>query len=364
MLSRLLGSASSIVAYAPDAGAGAGAGAAGDQGGAGAGAGAGAASGAGADAGAGAGAGAQKTLAEGADPGAGAAAAAAAAAGATAFPDKWREMLAGDDKDALKDLAKYTDPKAVYKSLRSVQADISAGKLKAPSAALPANATDEQKAAWRQTNGLPDKAETYVEKIALGEGVVLSDADKPLVGNFAQMAMDKGWSQAQFNDAVGWFYQAQDAVELQRQERDGGYRTESQAALMTEWGPGDYKTNMNAVGSLLNSMSDDVRVTVLAARTPDGRLVGDTPEFNKWAAAHAREFNPAATLISPSEANVPKAIETEMASIEAVLAKAKSGDHAAHREYYGTDGKPGLDARWRELYAAQQKMQQQRGRAA
>lgn len=283
--------------------------------------------------------------------------------GAATFPDTWRELLAGEDKNALKDLGKYTDPSAVYKSLRSLQADISAGKLKAPAAPLPENATAEQKTQWRMQQGLPDKAETYVEKIALGDGVVLSDSDKPLVGNFAQMAMDKGWSQQQFNDAVGWFYQAQDAVEQQRQENDGSYRTTAQTTLMTEWGPGDYKTNMNAVGSLLASMDNDVRTTVLAARTPDGRLVGDTPEFLKWAAAHIREFNPAATLISPSEGNIPKAIQSEMANIEAVLAKANSGDREAHRQYYGADGKPGLDARWRELYAAQQQMEQRKGAA-
>jgi hypothetical protein len=271
-------------------------------------------------------------------------------------------MLAGDDKAALKDLEKYTDPTALYKSLRSLQSDISSGKLK-PTATLPANATDEQKAAWRASQGIPDKPEAYVEKLALGDGVVLSDADKPLVGNFATMAMEKGWSQQQFNDAVGWFYQAQTAAEQQRLEGDGAYRTTSQTALMTDWGPGDYKTNMNAAGTLIAQMPDDVRTTVLAARTPDGRLVGDTPEFLKWAAGYARSVNPAATLISPSEANVPKAIESELAQIEATLAKAMGGDREAHRQYYGHDGKPGLDARWRELQTAQQQMQQ-RGRAA
>jgi hypothetical protein len=280
---------------------------------------------------------------------------------APAFPETWREMLAGEDKTALKDLQRFTDPAALAKSYRELRTERDSGKVK-PVAAPPGdNATPEQKTAWRTSQGLPDKAETYVTNIALGDGVVLSDGDKPLMGNFAEMAMAKNWSQGQFNDAVSWFYDAQQAIEQQRLEGDGSYRTTAQTELMTDWGPGDYKTNMNAVGSLLATMDKDMRSTVLAARTPDGRLVGDTPEFLKWAAAHIREFNPAATLISPSEGNIPKAIQSEMANIESVLAKANSGDREAYHEYYGRDGKPGLDARWRELYAAQQQMAERKG---
>jgi hypothetical protein len=89
-------------------------------------------------------AGADATLAGGGvDPTGAAAAAAAGAAAGTPKPGDlpagfdFRAYLAGGDKDAEKDLAKYTDPKAVYKSLRDLQAKISKGELKAPPAALP-----------------------------------------------------------------------------------------------------------------------------------------------------------------------------------------------------------------------------------
>jgi hypothetical protein len=306
---------------------------------------------------------AAQTLAAGNDPAGAAAKAEAAATAATAFPATWRDMFANGDDKARKDLDKYTDPAAVYKSLRSLQSDISSGKLKATVAPPAATATDEVKAQWRASQGLPDKAETYVTNIATPDGYVLSDADKPLLGNFAEMAMAKGWTQNQFNDAASWFFQAQDAVEQQRAEGDATYRTTAQTELMSEWGPADYKTNMNAVGTMLAQMDRSIRTVVLAARTPDGRLLGDSPEFLKWAAGYVRETNPAATLISPSEANIPKAIQTEMAQIEAVLAKAQSGDREAHRLYYGAEGQPGLDARWRELFAAQQQIEARKGAA-
>src|SRR3954471_3943718 len=78
-------------------------------------------------------------------------------------PDKgapdWRAAMAGDDKDAMKRLARFTDPGQVFKSLRSLEAKMSAGELKKP---LAENATPEEKATWRKENGLPEKAETYV----------------------------------------------------------------------------------------------------------------------------------------------------------------------------------------------------------
>ncbi|HXI76092.1 MAG TPA: hypothetical protein VNH21_03095 [Steroidobacteraceae bacterium] len=278
------------------------------------------------------------------------------------FPDNWRDLIAGEDKGFAERLKRFASPNDLAKSYREIEGKMSSGELRAPPKPLPANATDEQKAQWRQANGLPDKPEGYVEKLALPNGVVIGEADKPLVGDFAKRAMEKGWSQTAFNEAVGWFYEAQAEVEGRRAENDVVARTQNQTSLMSEWGPGDYKVNMNAVGSLLAGMPEDFKVALLTARTADGQMLGDTVAFNKWAAAHARDFNPAATVVAPTELNAPKAIADEMAELEALMGRAQK-DPEAKRQYYGDDGKPGLDARYRLLVETQQKMAA-RGRAA
>jgi hypothetical protein len=373
-INRFLGGASFLPLFAPETGAGAGGGdgggdkgaagggatGAGDAGAAGGGgggsAGAGSAAGAagaagGADAGAGAGAG---TLAGG---GADAAAAAAAAAAARpAFGDKWREELAGDDKDLLKDLAKYTDPKALLKSHRDLQTKISKGELRAPPAPMPQNATPEQVAAWRQAQGLPDKPEAFVEKLALSDGVVIGEADKPLVGEFAKMAFEKGWNQDQMNQAVSFYYDMQAAGEASRADADHSTLVAAQGELIGEWGQAEYKVNMNAVGSLLATMPDALRNNMLTARMPDGRMVGNTAEFNRWAAAQARELNPAATLVPVNDPNAMKTIEGEIAGLEKEMADQRSS-------YWRGPEANAKQARYRELVDAQQKMQS-RGRAA
>lgn len=371
---RMLGGVSCLPFYAPETGAGgggdgggqregagtggAGSGAAGSGGAAGAAGGAAAGSGTGPGAGGGASGGgtaADKILAGGGAAGADAAAAAAAAAGPAKFPATWREELAGGDAAALKDLAKYTDPNALYKSLRSLQADISTGKLKAPPSPLAENATPEQKAEWRKTNGLPDKPEALVAGLALPDGVVIGEADKPLVTEFAKAMFEQGATQAEMNRAVGWFYQQQDIAKGQREEADSQARVASEVELRGEWG-GDFKGNMNAVGAVLALMPVELKSELLSARTESGQLVGNTAAFNRWAAELGRELNPAATLIPAGGSDSVKTVADEIAKIEA-----KMGDQRS--DYWHGPTSVTQQARYRELVDAQQKMAA-RGKAA
>jgi hypothetical protein len=301
-------------------------------------------------------AGADATLAGGGvDPTGAAAAAAAGAAAGTPKPGDlpagfdFRAYLAGGDKDAEKDLAKYTDPKAVYKSLRDLQAKISKGELKAPPAALPANATPEQKAEYRKANGLPETAEAYVEKLALPDGVVIGAADKPLVADFANAMFEQGASQDEMNRAVSWFYQAQDREKAQRTEADGALRVSSEVALRGEWGA-DFTPNMNAFGAFKATMPTELQATLFTARTADGRMLGDTPEFLKLGAQLGRMLNPAATLIMPAGADAGKKIGEEIGEIEKSMYDANGNPN---RDYWGDETK---QARLRELYDMRDRM--------
>lgn len=319
-------------------------------GGADAGAAGGAGAGAAGGAGAGGAAGTGGTLAEGGTGGA-----AAALAAPPKFPEDWRAQLAGEDKSALTDLAKYNDPQSVYKSLRDLQAKISKGELKAPAAALPANATPEQKAEWRKSNGLPETAEAYVAKLSLPNGVVIGEADKPLVNDFAKSMFEQGASQAEMDRAVSWFYQQQDAASAQRTQQDGTTRVQSEVALRGEWGA-DFTPNMNAFGVFKATMPAELQASIFAARMPDGRLLGDAPEFLKLGSQLGRTINPAATLILPAGGDAGKTIGDEIKAIEATMYT----NGQANREYWGDEKK---QARYRELIDMQTKMSAQ-GKAA
>lgn len=360
------GAAAGAAAGATDVAAGAadtGGAAAGAAAGAGAGADAGGAAAGAADAGKtgaadpGAAAAAATLAAGGADPAKADAATAAAAAG-KGFPENWREVLAGDDKKLLADLAKYTDPNAMYKSLRDLQGQISSGKLKAAAQPLAKDATPEQAAAWRKDNGLPDSPEGYVKALTLPEGVVVGEADKALVETFAKQVFADGGTQAELDRAVSWYYAQQDAVQGQMVQRDGEQRTLAQGELIQEWGA-DFKTNMNAVGTLLATLPGDFKAELLSARTGDGRMIGDLPGFNRWAAQMAREINPAATLIPPG-GNSGETIASEIATIEKSMYSADGKPNPAY--WNGKDGEK-MQSRYRDLVEARDKIAN-KGKAA
>lgn len=342
-----------------DGAGGAAAGAAGNAGGAGAAAAAGAAGGAdgaGGDAGAAGGA-AGAAAAGGAATLAGGGADTNAAAAAALMPGElpagfdFRKYLAGDDPDAAKDLAKHTDLRSIYKGYRDLQAEVSKRGLKP--VGLPENATDQQRAEWRKANGLPENAEAMVSSLKLPDGVVVGEADKPLVQSFAEAMFKDGATQAEMNRAVSWYYAMADQQKAALEMADGDHKQQATEHLMQDWGPQDFKVNMNAVSSVLATMPEEDRATLLTARTADGRMLGNTPELNRILANMGRELNPASTIIDPGDNNAGKTIGDRISAIEA---KMYTSDGKENPEYWKGAAGEALQKEYRDLLDAQTKM--------
>jgi hypothetical protein len=255
----------------------------------------------------------------------------------------------------VKDLEKYTDPRAVYQSLRDLQAKISKGELKAPPTALPENATAEQKTAWRQANGLPATAEDYLKGLQLPQGLVIGEADKPLVESFAKSMHEAGATQAEMNRAVNWFYQTQDAQAQQRADADGEFRVNSEVNLRTDWG-GEFKRNMAAFGAFKEQLPSEMQALLFTARTADGRVLGDHPEFIKIGAKLGLELNPAATVISESGGGGFAGVEARISEIKGMMYK----DGRPNSDYWQNEK---LQGEYRDLIATQQRLQA-KGKAA
>lgn len=250
---------------------------------------------------------------------------------------------------------KYTDPKAVYKSLRDLQSQVSKGELKRAPAALPEGATDEQKAAWRAANGLPATKDDFIKNLQLPNGVVLGEADKPFLDSFAQAMFDKGGSQAELDRAVTWFYQAQDAAEAARTAGDGEFKMQSEVGLRTEWGA-DFAGNMNAFGTFKALLPQDLQTMLFTARTADGQVLGNHPAFIKIGAQLGREINPAASLVPADTPNAVASMSSERADLEKLMGDPRS-------EYWRGPKAEQHQSRYRTLVDAMDKMNA-RGKAA
>src|SRR5262249_23484412 len=164
---------------------------------------------------------------------------------AKTFPESWREDLAGGDKAFRKTLDRFDTPSALAKAYKELTARLSSGDLKAVKPP-PDNATPEQVAAWRAEQGLPQNAAAYVEGLQLGDGTVPGEAEKALLGSFAEEAVKGRWTADQYNQAVRWYFALQDGVAAGRDHADAAFKHEASADLMRDWGP-DYAANRNAV---------------------------------------------------------------------------------------------------------------------
>lgn len=260
-----------------------------------------------------------------------------AGAGSGAKPDwaaDWRTKLSGDKAD--KQLERMASPKDVYNSWKALQGRLSSGELKST---LPKDAKPEEVAKWRAENGIPEKPEDY----KMPEGLVVGDADKPMIDLFLKDMHGKNASPDVVQAAVQSYYKIVEQQAAAIAENDVAHKTEMEDTLRAEWG-GDYRKNVNAITGMLESAPGGIKDKILSARTADGRAILNDPDVLRWFARTALELNPVATVV-PAGGDQMGAITDEIGKIEKLMGNRQS-------EYWKGPGAEKMQARYRELVTA------------
>ena len=258
------------------------------------------------------------------------------------FPEDWRARMAGGDEKALKRLERMKSPADVLKWATNADAKVNSMQATKP---LAEDASEEEVAAWRSQNGIPQDPKGYMD---LMEGVVPGEGDEPLLDSFFGVMHEGNTDPKTVNAALDWYYKAQEAQIAAGLERDNEQHVEAEEALRAEWG-GEYRGNMNQIKNYLQTlptMEDGTGLgdLVADARLPDGSLLFNSPAAVKWLADVVGELNPAGFVAPSDGAGQLESIAEEIASIEA-----KMGTKA-----YTKDEK--MQARYRELLDAQEKI--------
>lgn len=254
------------------------------------------------------------------------------------WPEDWRSKAAGGDEKLMKFLERYNSPKAVVGALVDARKLISQGVNRPPKA----DATPEEVAAWRAENGIPEKPDGY--EVSLPDGFVIGEADKPVVDSFLERMHGKNVPPDVVNEALGWYYQEQ-AQQMEAQaEADLDFRGKGQDELREEYGS-EYKRNIRIA---LEVVPEDIKDEFLGGRLADGTMIGDNPAVIRWLSGMARQINPLATVVPGTGTNAMQAMETELAGLRSMM-----GDKKSAYWQKGTGEK--LQARYRELVAAQQR---------
>lgn len=225
------------------------------------------------------------------------------------WPDDWRERLAGGDEDIANAIKRYGSPKGVAKALKEAQALIRSGKVKRD---MPDPSDEKAVAEWRKEQGIPDDPSGY----KLPEVVTkrLTDADKPVLASFTEFAHAKGAPQSVVDIATEWYVNSLENMEAERVQADTAAAEQAEDALRKDWAHGEYKANMTLAKRFISEIPG-VGEEWSEARLPNGRRLGDLPEFVAWAADQGRAAYGDAAFASPDSASRHTARKDEIEKI-------------------------------------------------
>lgn len=256
----------------------------------------------------------------------------------------WRDhMVETKDEKEQARLKRFNSPVDVFKSLRSLETRLSSGQLIPKLGDTP---TEAEIADYRKAAGIPEKPEAYLEK--LPDGVVIGEADKKVVGDFATAMHKINAPQAAVQQALAFHYAHQEMVQAEQVASDKAFKQESEDALRKAWGE-EFRPNTSIINSLLSSAPEKLGDRLLGARLADGRRLGDDPVALGWLLSMAKEMNPAATLVPAGGNQAAVAIEAEKANL-LKLAGDKSSD------YWRGPNAEKMQARLREINTYEEKM--------
>jgi hypothetical protein len=206
---------------------------------------------------------------------------------AAAWPEDWRDKLAGGD-DKLKNLlGRYTAPDAFAKAFKELRAAYDSRKpTKEEAGDLPENATDEQLAAWRKAKGVPEKPEDY--EFEVPEGKELSDGEYEILMDFAKTMHGKNMPAATVKEISSWFLEYEETVAQKNADRAYQARMDTEEKLRAEWGP-DYKANVNLMSNVLQEHLGTKAGDFLSQQLVDGTRIGDNETFIRLMADMARK---------------------------------------------------------------------------
>lgn len=247
------------------------------------------------------------------------------------WPDDWRSKLSPDGKHA-KTLDRFASPNALLDSYLALRGKVDSGELKAVKA-YPDKGKPEEQAAWRKEHGIPDSPDGYSLKFP--DGLVVGDDDKPFVDDFLKTAHGVNATPEQVNNLLHWYYGNQEKAVQQLEEKDVAYLKDTEDTLRAEWG-GEYRTNVNAIKGLIDTMPQDIQDAFANARLGDGTALMSNPHMARWLVHTARTINPMATVVPGAGAAAASAIDDEIAQIENVMRtdrKAYNGNEKMQERY-------------------------------
>lgn len=222
--------------------------------------------------------------------------------------DDWRAKYSGGNKDIQKTLSRYNSLENAIKGLHATKQAIASGEFQR---AKPDGTDEKALAAWKKEQGIPDKPEGYV----LPEDVtkVLTDADKPVLTSWTEFAHSQGARPDVVEIGAKWYVQQMEAAAVQQMETDKGHKETLEDDLRSDWGA-EYKSNFNLAKRFLEDSPLGAKGWA-GLRSDKGVLLGNDPDFMRWAAEQGREKFGDSAFASPDSISRHESEKTEIENV-------------------------------------------------
>ncbi len=246
----------------------------------------------------------------------------------------WRDEYAGDDDKFKSTLERFSSPADMGTAYREAQGLIRGGQGRTPPAE---GASEDDVKAFREANGIPLEAAGYMDN--LPDGLIVGEEDRELMGDFMGVLHSMNVDPKVGHAVIDWYNKFAERSQDDLAEADSIHHQETEDQLRQSWG-GDYRANINLVGSLLEStFGKEYKQVILNARDPEGRAIMNIPGVLEGLAELSRKVNPVAQL-TPAGGDPAQTLNDEIQEIEKYMRD--------ERKAYNND-EP-AQARLRQLY--------------
>ena len=219
----------------------------------------------------------------------------------------WRKSLAGEDEKDLATLNRFNSQKDLWKAYKELRASVSGKGGK-----FPIEGTDEQKAEWREKNGMPKEADGYLDM--LPEGLVLGEDIKEGAADYLKEMHNMNAPADIVAKGLEMYAKNQEAQAEAISQMDQQKAANATAELKEKWAE-DYPANIQALHNFIEgNFPKDVQEALM-----NGRLGDDegTPIFCNAAVIEAfsriqRELNPMGSVSSGQGMDSLDAIEDQI----------------------------------------------------
>lgn len=228
------------------------------------------------------------------------------------WPTLRSEWAAGDEALA-KVLDRYQDGAAFAKAHKQLQDKIASGELRA-SKKLPDNPTPEQLAEYRKANGVPEAPDGY--DIQFPVGFAPDDATKATLEEYRAYAHEHNIPANFVKGQVQWYLAAQQKAAEKLASDDASHQSAGAEELRKDWGF-EFQRNIQTVQTLFEG-DEDLFSTVMGARGPDGRKLGNNPAVLKFLVDIGVQANPTIREYAGDGSVTPRGAAERIQEIEAL----------------------------------------------